>query len=207
MKLFASTTSPFARKALVTAHELGLSLEVEYVITTVLAPNPALGAVHPLIKLPTLVTDDGVALYDSRVIVEYLQSLAPAPVLVPPSGPARFLVLRTQALADGILDAAVSVFYEGMFRPEGMRSEAWIAAQTDKARRGLAALEATTETWARTADGFDIGQIAIACTIGWIAFRDVLPGARSAYPAVYTWFDSLAERPSMRATVPRAPAK
>ena len=207
MKLIASTTSPFARKALVAAHELGLSLEVEYLVTTVLAPNAALGAVHPLIKLPTLITDDGLALFDSRVIVEYLQSLAPASTILPQTGPARFLVLRTQALADGILEAAISVFYESMFRPEGMRSEAWVAAQTDKARRGLAELEATTETWARTADSFDIGQIAIACTVGWIDFRDVVPGARSACPALYTWFDSLAERPSMQATVPRAPAK
>lgn len=206
MKLIASTTSPFVRKVLVTAHELGLSLQVEYLVTTVLQPNAALGDVHPLIKLPTLLTDDGVVLYDSRVIVEYLQSLVAAPALIPAEGPERFLVLRTQALADGILDAAVLVFYERMFRPAALQYDAWLEAQADKARRGLEQLERTMDTWARTADTFDIGQISVACLLGWLEFRQPLPGVRGLHPALYTWLDSLAERPSIAATVPRAAA-
>jgi glutathione S-transferase len=205
MKLIASTTSPFVRKVLIVAHELGLAerIQVEYLITTVLAPNPKLGELHPLIKLPTLVTDDGVSLYDSRVIVEYLQSLVENTT----AGVDRFLVLRTQALADGILDAAVLVFYERMFRAEELRSEKWLDAQADKARRGLAELEATMATWARTADGFDVGQIAVASACSWLDFREPIAGVRAAYPALFAWFDSVQERPSMQATALRLPPK
>lgn len=207
MKLIASTTSPFVRKVLVTAHELGLTLDVDYLVTTVLAPNPTLGEVHPLFKLPTLITDDAIALYDSRVIVEYLQSLVPASRLCPPAGTERFLVLRTQALADGILDAAVLVFYETMFREPAQRSERWLAAQADKAQRGLAELERSMDGWALgTAAGFDLGQIAVACTLGWLAFREPLPSVRTAYPALYAWFDETEKRSSMKATVPRLPS-
>lgn len=204
MKLIASTTSPFVRKVLIVAHELGLAdrIEVEYLVTTVLAPNPKLGVVHPLIKLPTLITDDGIALYDSRVIVEYLQSL----VSTAPAGADRFLTLRTQALADGILDAAVLVFYERMFRPEELRSEKWLDAQTEKARRGLYELESTLPTWSFDAGGFDIGQIAVASALSWLDFRNPISGVQEAYPKLFSWLHSLAERESMKATALRLAA-
>lgn len=205
MKLIASTTSPFVRKVLITAHELGLEgrIEVEYLVTTVLAPNPKLGALHPLIKLPTLVTDDGVSLFDSRVIVEYLQSLVHNDL----AGADRFAVLRTQALADGILDAVVLVFYEKMFREEALRSQKWLDAQTDKARRGLTELETTIATWARTADAFDIGQIAVASALSWLEFREPLGPLRADYPQLFAWYDSVQERPSLQATQLRLPPK
>ena len=205
MKLIASTTSPFVRKVLVAAHELGLQdrIEVEYLITTVLAPNRRLSALHPLTKLPTLVTDDGMSLYDSRVIVEYLQSLTDNAL----AGVDRFAVLRTQALADGILDAVVLVFYEKVFREEALRSQTWLDAQADKARRGLAELESTLATWARTAAAFDIGQIAVASALGWLELREPLGPLRPAYPQLFAWYDSVQQRPSMQATQLRLPPK
>lgn len=206
MKLIASTTSPFVRKVLVVAHELGVPLEVEYLVTTVLAPNATLGAVHPLSKLPTLLTDDGLALFDSRVIVEYLQSQVPAPLLIPAVLAQRFQVLRTQALADGILDAAVLVFYEAAFREEAQRSPKWQAAQADKAHRGLAELERTLSTWATTADVFDVGQIAVACALGWLEFRRPLGDLRTMYSSLMTWLDAVQERPSLASTAPRLPS-
>lgn len=206
MRLYSTTTSPFARKIRVLIHELGLGdrVQLEQLVTTVLAPNADLAAVHPLIKIPTLLTDDGVTLYDSRVIAEYLQSQVANPLLLP-TGPERFLVLRTQALADGILDAAIAVFYENRFRPEAQRSPEMMAAQTDKVERALAELARTQETWARTADTFDLGQIAVACTLAWLEFRAPLVSVRERFAPLYTWLDGVSARASMASTAPSVP--
>src|SRR6185369_16272202 len=119
MILYHTPTSPFVRKVMIAAHELGLADRIE---TRFLRPVPTkadatLSCANPLNKIPALILDDGSALYDSPVIVEYLDSLHGAPRLVPASGPARWRVLRQQALCDGILDAAILVFYERATRP------------------------------------------------------------------------------------------
>jgi glutathione S-transferase len=143
MKLFFTDTSPYARKVRVVAIELGLQ---DRIATQFLRPLPTavdatLSSVNPLSKIPALVLDDGTALYDSPVICEYLDTLHAGPKLVPASGPARFRVLRLQALCDGILEAAILVFYERSQRPPALHWAPWLDGQAQKARQGLDELE------------------------------------------------------------------
>src|SRR5471030_171866 len=114
MKLRYSSASPYVRKVMIVAHEGGLAERIETVATSVVPvkANDALKAENPLVKLPSLTTDDGITLYDSPVICEYLDSLHAAAKMFPPAGPARWTALRRQALADGILDAAILTRYE-----------------------------------------------------------------------------------------------
>lgn len=203
MKLFSTTTSPFVRKVLVAAHELGLEDRIERVA---LRPVPTkadatLSAVNPLNKIPALVLDDGTALFDSRVILEYLDGLHERRPLVPRSGPERFRVLRTQALCDGILEAAILVFYEKQNRPAELHWEAWLAGQAEKAKQGLDALEREHAAWGEEPD---LGQIAAAVTLGWLEFRSVLPGVRDGRPGLFAWYEGFRQRASMRATEPKA---
>ena len=203
MKLFHTPTSPFVRKVMVTAHELGLAGRIE---TTFLRPSPlqadaTLSRENPLSKIPVLVTDDGETIFDSRVICEYLDTLHAGPKLVPEAGPQRWRVLRTQALADGILEAGIQVFYERLHRPQELQWQPWSVGQAQKAGQALDALEAQVQA---LRGPVDLGQIAIACTLGWLEFRDVLPAVREARTKLFTWYDEFRERPSMKATVPVA---
>lgn len=197
MKLFVSAPSPFARKVLVAAQERGISLEQVHVKQTPLAPDAAVAAHNPLGKIPALRLDDGSVLYDSRVICEYLDTLGAAPPLVPAGD--RFRVLRVQALADGILDAAVAVRYEHALRPRELHWQPWIDAQLLKVRQGLTQLAAEHVQW----HALDLGVIAVACTLGWLEFRKVLPTLRADYPALYAWYDTVCARPAFAATIPR----
>jgi glutathione S-transferase len=213
MKLFYSATSPYVRKCLVCAHELGLRDRFELLPS---APHPVnrdrpLVARNPLGKVPTLVTDEGLILYDSRVICEFLDSLGTSEGRGPgkglsggrliPTGAARWIVLVDQALADGILDAAVLVRYETAVRPESRRWEDWIGGQLDKVTCGLAEIE-------RRALGLgervDLGTIALACTLGYLDFRYSSLGWREKYPHSAAWFDLFRRRDSMVATQPPA---
>src|ERR1700683_1935252 len=142
MKLYYSATSPFVRKCLVSAHELGLRGRIELVPA---APHPvnrdrALIVCNPLGKVPTLVTEDGAVLYDSRVICEYLNALGDGH-LIPPEPAARWSILRDEALADGMLEAAVLVRYATFARPEILRWKDWIDGQMDKVTCGLTEIE------------------------------------------------------------------
>ncbi len=203
MKLYGSTTSPFVRKVSVLAREVGLWDRIEEVSlkTSPLAPAEPLAAAHPLAKLPTLITDDGEAVYDSRVICEHLDGLHAGRPMFPREPRARLLALRQQALADGILDASVLVFYETVYRDEATRDPRWQAGQVTKACAGLDALEREVETLRREPD---IGCVAIACALGWLEFRAPLGELRAARPGLFAWYDAFAERPSMQATRPRA---
>ena len=203
MKLFYTPTSPFVRKALVAAHELGLADRVE---TVLLRPSPTqadatLSRANPLNKIPALVLDDGAALYDSPVICEYLDALAGGGRILPPAGPARWDVLRTQALADGVLDASILVFYERLHRPAELHWQAWLDGQTQKAQQGLDALD---EAAARFGDAPDVGQIAAACAVGWLEFRKPFGEVRAGRPRLAAWYERFAARPSMTATAPHA---
>ncbi len=212
MKLFYSPTSPYVRKCLVCAHESGLFERLSLAPAT---PHPvqrdrALVAINPLGKLPTLVTDEGTVLYDSRVICEYLDSLSGgSPTqgrLIPATGAARWAVLVNQSLADGILDAAVLTRYETAVRPEALRWDAWVAGQLDKVSCGIADLERRADEWSGRVD---LGTVSIACALSYVDFRypardwpalDWRPGA----PKTSAWFARFKERPSMRATEPPA---
>jgi glutathione S-transferase len=198
MKLYHSTTSPYVRKVRVVAIEKGLGDRIELVAANPWPDPAAVVGVNPLGKVPALVTDDGLALYDSPVICEYLDTLVPAAPLVPRSGAARWQVLRCQALCDGLLDAAVAVVLERR-RPEAERSVLSQKRSLDALRRGVAALAAELRP---AGAAFDLGQIAAAVTLGYLEFRlaDVDLGA--GQPAIRDWWAVARERPSLVATRP-----
>jgi glutathione S-transferase len=201
LRLHTSPASPFGRKVAVVLHETGLWPKVERrdASLTPLAPDAAVCAANPLGKIPCLELDDGSALYDSRVICEYLDGLHDGPKLVPPSGPARFAALRLQALADGILDTAVGLRYETFLRPEPLRWPEWIAAQKAKIERALDRLELECEGFA---ERVDIGTLAIACALGYLDFRFAADRWREGRPRLAVWEERIAQRPSLVATRP-----
>ena len=202
MKLHSSPASPYGRKVKVVAHETGLfgRIAVHNVQTSAVAPDIALVADNPLGKIPCLVLDDGSAVYDSRVICEYLDTMHDGPRLFPVGGADRWGVLRLQALADGIMDAALLARYETFLRPESLCWAAWLDGQLDKVKRALGRIEAVD---APSFGGrLDIGTIATACALGYLDFRFRNLGWRDGRPALAAWFEGFAARPSMRETAP-----
>jgi glutathione S-transferase len=201
MKLRMNRASPFARKVRVLARECGIAPRIEEIDTTVspVAANDELARENPLVKIPALVTEGGETLYDSRVICEYLDSLHAGRKLFPEDGARRYSALRRQALADGMLDAAVLCRYETAVRPEALRWREWIAGQKRKVFGGLAAFDAEAADWA---DAFDIGHIGAACACGYLDFRFADWDWRADHPRLARWFERAAKRPSMVDTVP-----
>ena len=200
MKILYSATSPFVRKCLVSAHELGLRTRLELVPV---APHPvkrdpAVVAINPLGKVPALITDEGAVLFDSRVICEYLNTLGDGH-LIPASGPARWRALTNQTLADGMLDAAVLTRYETSARPESLRWDAWIHGQLEKVTCGLAELERRAGEFAGR---IDVGTIAIGCALGYLDLRYASMSWRDRHPATAAWYGAFAQRESMTTTRP-----
>jgi len=195
VKLLFSANSPYVRKCLVVACELGLRERIETVAADAnpTRRNPEIAAKNPLGKLPTLIADDGTAIYDSRVICEYLNALAGAN-LIPREGTARWNVLVEQALADGMLDAAVLARYERALRPESFRWNEWIAGQEDKIALGLDELERRA---AHFGDRVDLGTIAFGCMIGYIDFRFAHLNWRASRPKAAAWLEKFSKRESM----------
>jgi glutathione S-transferase len=198
MKLYYSPTSPYARKVRVVAIEKGLADRVELVVANPWPDPAAVVGVNPLGKVPALLTDDGLALYDSPVICEYLDTLVPAAPLIPRSGTARWQVLRCQALCDGILDAAVGIVLEQR-RPEAERSMMSLQRAADAIRRSVAALAPELRPPGAPCD---LGQISIAVALGYLEFRlgDLDLGV--GQPALRDWWATARERPSLIATRP-----
>ncbi|MCJ2082914.1 glutathione S-transferase [Methylobacterium sp. J-090] len=202
MKLFHSHFSPFVRKVMVVAHEVGASEQLELLSS---AAHPTqrdanILALHPLAQVPTLIADDGRVFADSRVICEYLDTVGGGGVF-PQLGPARWTALNDQSTADGVLDAALLIRYELTVRTEGERSTAWIAGQTAKIGSALDTFEAGA---AALADRVDIGTIAVACSLGYLDLRFPELAWRRRSPALAAWFEGFAARPSMQATKPPA---
>lgn len=196
MKLLYSPTSPYARKVRITAIEKGLADRIEIVGVDVLGKPDAVRGDNPLAKIPTLVLDDGASLFDSVVICEYLDTLAPAPKLIP-DGATRFEVLKRQALADGVMDAAFNLVMERR-RPENERSSEWIARWTRGIAGGLGALDAQV-----SADTpFDIGWIAALCAGDYVEFRLDDLGMAGATPELTAWRTDLATRASVSVSAP-----
>ena len=158
MKLRFSATSPYVRKCMIVALETGLAERIEMVPTNAWAPDTDLPRDNPLSKVPALITTGGEALFDSPVICEYLDSLHDGHRLVPESGGARWTQMRLEALADGILDAALAKRVETTMRPEDKRWPYWIERQDSAIARGLDALEEECAGWG---DDFLIGQITV----------------------------------------------
>ena len=202
MKLFYSPPSPYVRKSLVVAHELGLRARIELLPAAAHPINRdrTVVAHNPLGKIPTLVTDEGTALYDSNVICEYLNELGKGN-FIPPRGPARWTVLTEHALADGMLDAAVLVRYETVLRPEPLRWNDWITGQMEKVTSGLDQIEQRASGFG---DRVDLGTIAFGCALGYLDFRYASLAWRDKHPNASAWFERFSARPSMVATQPTA---
>jgi len=205
MQLYYSPASPFARKVLVAAHETGLIDRISTVTAqaTPVSRDPNVAGQNPLGKIPTLVLDDGSALYDSRVIVDYLDGLHGGAKLAPGEGLERARVLAAQALGDGMMDAAVLVRYETALRPEALRWPDWMHGQLAKVDAALDLLESRAGELGRR---FDIGAIAAACALGYLDFRFAERDWRGSRPALAAWFAEVSKRPSVAATAPGLPA-
>ncbi len=196
MTLHWSPRSPYVRKVMIVAHELGLTPRIRTVRTVVGGTTPHLGLmrINPLGKLPTLELADGTALYDSPVICEYLDTLHDRPPLFPADGPARFTALRRQALGDGMLDAALPWLSE-RFRPAERQSAPHMALWRAKLEAAVAALEA--EAPALAADAFGIGQIAIGVALGYLDFRFPELAWRDGHATLADWYETFAARPAV----------
>ena len=200
MKLRFSPTSPYVRKVMVVAHETGLAGRIELVSTNVWDPATDIARDNPLGKVPTLIAEDGTALFDSPVICEYLDTLHKGARLFPDADDGRWAVLRLQALCDGVLDAAILRLLEGK-REAAQQSPAWIERQKRVIGRGLDALEADVTALTR----MNIGTIAAGVTLGYLDFRFGVDNWRSTRPKLAAWYESFAKRPSMGATAPKDP--
>jgi glutathione S-transferase len=196
MKLRYAPTSPFVRKVLVVAYETELEPRIERLPTNVWAADTDIAKDNPIGKVPALVTDNGDTLFDSPVICEYLDNLGGGR-LFPAAGAARWQALKLQALADGILDAAILRRLERN-RPAGERAASWSARQAAAVQRGLDALEAQAPLW----DGaVTIGQIAAGCACGYLDFRFAHEDWRPSRERLAAWWRRFGERPSMQATI------
>ncbi len=201
MKLHWSPRSPFVRKVVLVAHEAGILGQLEYIRSTVAMtrPNHALMRDNPLSRLPTLVLDDGVILYDSSVITQYFASLNPDSGLLAPAGAARWDALRREAFGDGINDILV-LWNNERQRPDGARSMPHIAAFAEKLNCAFDELE----RWAgAVVDGsFDLGDAGIGCALGYADFRFADIGWREGRPALAAWHGQFERRASAIATRP-----
>ena len=200
MKLYYSQTSPFVRKCMVVANHLGLVDQIEKLLS---APHPVnrdrtILPSNPLGQVPTLVTDDGMVMFDSRVVCEYLDRLGNGS-LFPADGARRWQVLTEQALADGILDAALLSRYEGSVRPENLRWKDWTAGQMDKITVGLEHFDRTVDVKAQR---IDIGTVTLGCALGYLDFRFADLDWRSRCPNLAAWYEVFAALPAMQATKP-----
>lgn len=201
MKLLKAGPSPFVRKVLVTLHETDQIGDVDMVDVTAspVAPDPALIAANPVGKIPALVRPYGPALYDSRVICRFLDHRAQSG-LYPDSR--IWDTLTLEATADGIMDAAVLIIYEERFRPREQVSMDWIEGQWGKVARALDALE--TRWLSHLAGPLDMGQIAVACALGYLDFRHDARKWRTGRDGLARWHEAFCTRPSMVATDPMA---
>jgi glutathione S-transferase len=202
MQLLSHPFSPYGRKVRIAMAMKGLDdrIEVTQVDTNPLE-NPDIVRANPLGKIPALVVDGDTAVFDSHVICEYLDNLAPAPVLFPKGGVERVRTLTLGALADGILDAALLLVYEKRFRPEERWHAPWQARQQLKIDRSLDALEQKPPVWK---DAPDYGHLTLAVALGYLDFRH--DGSwRAGHPGLVAWLDQFANAvPSFETTRPQA---
>ena len=202
MKLYYSTTSPYVRKCLIAAHELGVADRIQLAPVTTLptAHSAELMRDNPLCKLPTLITDQGVAVYDSRVVCEYLNDLAGGTLI--PAGESKWTALVDHALADGILDAALLMRYEAVLRPAEHRWAAWSETQQEKVLSALAQFEQAIAQW--PAGRLDIGVVALAAALSYLDLRFPEIDWRKTHPRLTAWFAVFEQRPSMQSTALKA---
>jgi glutathione S-transferase len=197
--LRTSFGSPFGRKARIAVSVLGLDGKVKVEPASTQDDSDPLPKQNPLGKVPVLILDDGSTLFDSPVVLEYLDILAGGGRILPKDTKARFDALRLEALADGILDAGILIVYEGRYRPPEMAVKVWLDRQSGKIARALTSLEATPQSLDSPPT---VGQITLACALGYLDFR--FKGEwRKAHPRLVAWLDNFSARvPAFAATVP-----
>ena len=200
MKLIGSLTSPYARKIRVVLAEK--KIDYEWVIDSPWVDGNQIAALNPLGKVPVLVLDDESTLYDSRVIAEYLDTVAPNNRLIPASGRERIGVKRWEALADGVLDAAVAAFLESG-RPDGERSPSSIERQRGKVNRALKAMsdELAAQSWCH-GNSLSLADVAAGCALGYVSFRLADIPWSEQYPNLAHLYEKLMQRPSFAETKP-----
>ncbi|MBX3513023.1 MAG: glutathione S-transferase family protein [Xanthobacteraceae bacterium] len=195
--LRSSPPSPFGRKIKIAAALLNLSDRIKVEVTDTNDPSDTIRKQNPLGKIPALILEDGSVLFDSPVILEYLDSLAGGGKIIPRDGKPRWDTLRLHATADGIMDAALLQVYEKRFRPEEHWVAKWTDYQAEKITRALDVLEASPPSLPATPD---IGHIALACALGYLDLR--FEGKwRADYPKLVAWLDDFAVKvPSFEKT-------
>lgn len=201
MQLITADASPFVRKVRVLILELGLQDSVTLIdpgLVNPVANNDNVNALNPLGMIPALELDDGDSLYDSVVICEYLNQLADGPFF-PSDSSRRFRTLRLQALGDGILDISVALRYQTALRPPELQWQEWIDNQNAKVERGLDALEAGCNQFEASPL---IGEITVACALGYRDFRFTHNDWRAGRPELTRWFEQMMRRDSLASTVP-----
>lgn len=201
MKLLGSLASPYVRKVRVVMAEK--KLDYELVLDNVWGPETTVPQSNPLGKVPCLIMEDGAAMFDSRVIVEYLDTLTPVGKLIPAQSRERAVVKCWEALADGVLDAAILVRLEKTLRPVEQQSQIWIDRQMGKVHAGLKTMSQDLgETPYCMGNQFTLADVAIGCALGWLSFRFPEITWRDDYPNLARLFDKVSERPSFKDTVP-----
>ena len=198
MILRSAPPSPFGRKVLIALSLLGFD-DVKIEATDTMDASSPLRQQNPLGKIPTLIAEDGEPYFDSRVILEYLDQRAGGGRIIPGDAARRLAALRLQALCDGILDASILTIYETRWRKTEAREPKWLEHQAGKVSRALAALEAAPPPLDATPD---VGQITLACVLGYRDFR--FNGTwRGDHPRLVAWLDQFAARvPAFAATKP-----
>ena len=189
MQLRSSPSSPFGRKVKMATYILGFDDQVTPVLTDTLDPNDSICEVNPLGKIPAL-EDGGTTFYDSRVIMEYLDAKAGGGKIIPAHGPERYETLTRAALMDGILDAAILVIYERRMRPEDKYVESVVERQRGKIIRGLEVIAAKNPSYSNGAMP-DIGEIGLACVLGYLDFRKQV-NWRDHAPCLLPWLADFA---------------
>ncbi len=195
MILRSSPASPFGRKVKIVAGLLGLLDRIDVVTADTGNSEDPVRKDNPLGKIPTLVTDEGQAIYDSRVIVEYLDMLAGGGKVIPADPKQRIEVLTLLALCDGINDASLLIVYEGRYRPVEKHVASWTEHQAGKVKRGLDYLEKTLKPVSVLPN---VGEVAAACVLGYLDLR--FGGQwRGDYPKLVAWLDDFEAKVPMYA--------
>jgi len=197
VKIYYSGTSPYVRKVMACAVARGIDGKIEQHPSNPHASPADLLADNPLSRVPCLVTDDGLSLFDSPVICEYLDSIGDAPKLFPPAGPARWRALKQQAMGDGILDAAVPCRGE-LAKPREAARDGLIARYKAAMGRTVDALEADLP-----GATVDIGTIAVACALGYLDFRYAAEPWRPGHPKLTAWYEAFTQHAAIASTAPR----
>lgn len=201
IRLIASLSSPYVRKVRIVMAEKRLEYQLE--LEDVWAPETQIYAANPLGKVPCLIMEDGGALFDSRVIVEYLDTLTPVAKLIPPNGRERAEVRTWEALADGIMDAAITMRLELTQRPAEQQSQKWIERQMKKVNAGIESMgQGLAEKQWCNGHAYSLADIALGCALGYLDFRFPKTRWRDAHPNLARHYEKLAARPSFADTRP-----